>query len=173
MDVVAVQNLRAADRLLGAPTLPAVARINLLGHDEARLLLRHLAAEQNRWYAEQWEWVQLATGLVLILLLVFGSRPPKVAIGLCLVMFLIVLVSRAGLTPWINRVGPQTDFLPAGSQLPGTFATFRSARFIMELVKLALGFGVAGLLLLRKPADPRMFVRESEIEEAATRRFPK
>jgi len=175
MDVAGFHAARAADRLLGAPSLPALARINVLGHEEARLFLRHFAAEQNRWSVEQWEWTQLGIGLGLVLLLVFGTRPSKIVIGLCLLMFGIVLVDRFGLTPWIVRFGRELDFLPDGTPLPARFTTVRDTYSIMEVVKVSLGLWVAGLLMFRKPADPRMFARESEMEEEAAshRRLPK
>ena len=167
MDIVGVQNVRSADRFLGAPTLQSTEQIHSMGHSAAVLLLRQFASEQTRWYAEQWEWTQLAIGLGLLLLLVFGNRPPKVAIGLCLLMLAIVLIDRLSLTPWMDHLGREVDSLPAGAQLPATFTLLRRAHSIMEVVKLSLGAGMAGLLLLRKPADLRMFARESEMEQGA------
>jgi hypothetical protein len=170
MDIVQVQNIRAADRLLGAPRLPVLEPMHLMGQEGARLFLRYFAAEQNRWYVEQWEWTQLAIGLCLVLFLVFGRRPPKIAICLCLLMFGVVLAARTVLTPWIDRLALQMDFLPAGTPLPVRLTMLRKVYSIMELVKLGLGLGVAGSLLIRKPADPQMFARESDMEETASRR---
>jgi hypothetical protein len=169
MDVVNIQNVRSVDRFMATPSVPIAERIHAMGHDSARAFLRSFAADQNRWYIDQWEWTQLGTGLALLLLLVFGTRPPKIAIGLCLLMLVIVLIERFGLTPFLDRLGPQPDLPPSRS-----FTTLRTTYSIMEMVKVLLGLGMAGLLLLKKPADPRMFARESEVEEAVTpRRSPK
>ena len=65
MILVATQNFRSVDRLLAAPA-SARAPFEKMGHQEARTFLRYQVSEQNRWYFETWETVQLALGLALI-----------------------------------------------------------------------------------------------------------
>lgn len=169
MDVITRENFRAADRFLASASVQAVVQIHTLGHDNTRALMRSFASEQNRWSIEQWERVQIGTGLCLVLLLIFGSRPPKIPIGLSLLMLIVVLVFRFGLTPEITRLGRIVDFLPPGA--PGSeqrsFAAMNNAYTILELAKLAMGFTMAAILLIRRRADPEMFARESELEQAA------
>ena len=87
MDLVAIQNFRSVDRLLSAPSAQAASPIRAMGgHDPARAFLRYQVAEQNRWYFENWERMQIALGLVLLLVLLFGSVPDRVALGLTLIM---------------------------------------------------------------------------------------
>ena len=79
MDMVATQNFHSVDRLLAAPSPQAEERIQAMGgHDAARAFLRYQVAEQNRWYFETWECVQIGFGLALFFVLLFGSVPNKV-----------------------------------------------------------------------------------------------
>ncbi len=162
-DAYAVRNFRAADRFLSAPALQDVESIHALGRENTRVLLRRFAEKQNRWSYEEWEWAQLGIGLALLLILVFGSRPPVPAILLCLTMLVIVLTQRMGLTAWSGGFSGPADPRP-GVTFP------RQVYSVLEFAKLALGLGVAAILVLRKPADPDMFVRQSEKEEAVRRR---
>src|SRR5258706_10493998 len=66
MILVATQNFRSVDRLLAAPAT-AAPRIERMGRDEARAFLRYQVSEQNRWYFETWEKIQLALGGTLAL----------------------------------------------------------------------------------------------------------
>ena len=166
-DLTATQNFKSVERFLADPGVVAAQDIHTLGHAETRVLLRHLVAEQNRFYFEQWEWVELGIGLSLLLLLVFGSRPPKLPILLTLLMLSIVLGQRAGLTPQITRLGRLLDFIP-----PTTESAERSTFWILhgiysgvELLKLALGLVIAGVLVIRRNPDPKLFARESELDK--------
>src|ERR1700704_4722035 len=67
MIMVATQNFRSVDRLLAAPG-GAGAQIEKMGRDEARAFLRFQVSEQNRWYFETWEKIQLALGVILLAL---------------------------------------------------------------------------------------------------------
>ena len=166
-DLTATQNFKSVDRFLADPGVIAAQDIHTLGRTETRVLMRHLVAEQNRFYFEQWEWTELGIGLSLLLLLVFGSRPPKLPILLTLFMLLIVLGQRAGLTPQITRLGRLLDFIP-----PTVESADRSAFWVLhgiysgvELLKLALGLVIAGLLVIRRKPDPKLFARESELDD--------
>src|SRR6476646_9426198 len=65
MIMVATQNFRSVDRLLAAPGR-AGAQVEKMGHAEARTFLRFQVSEQNRWYFETWENIQLALGLAVL-----------------------------------------------------------------------------------------------------------
>ena len=165
-DCIAVQNFQSVNRFIADPGLSAIQDIHTLGPDKTRVLLRHLAGEQNRFFFEQWEWVQLALGTSLLLLLVFGGRPPKVAILLTLTMLLIVLCQRAGLTPQITRLGRILDYIPPETASPKRtlFWSLHGIYSGVELAKLALGFFIAGSLIVRRNPDPAHFVREAELD---------
>src|SRR5690348_7945786 len=77
MEWVSRENLAAVDRLLAQPDPAAAVRIAMLdktlGKNETRLLLRHQASEQNRYYYELWEIVQLVVAAGFFFFLLFGT----------------------------------------------------------------------------------------------------
>ncbi|MGA2593273.1 MAG: hypothetical protein ABSH32_25435, partial [Bryobacteraceae bacterium] len=73
MAMVATQNFRSVDRLLAKPAAPAAQQVARLGRDAARTLLRYQVSEQNRWYFETWGILETAIGVLLLLVLIFGS----------------------------------------------------------------------------------------------------
>jgi hypothetical protein len=164
MDVTAIVNFHAVDRFLADPGIPAAQLIHNAGHENIRVLLRRTAGEANGWLFEQWEWIQLVTALSLLLVFIFGSRPPKIPMALCGLMMILVLVERFALTPNIIRLGRIIDFLPAGPQMPDRvgFNWYHRAYSMLEIAKLVAGFAIAGLLIVRRQPDPQMFAREAE-----------
>ncbi len=164
MDVTAVGNFHAVERFLADPGIPAAQLIHSAGHENIRVLLRRAAGEANGWLFEQWEWIQLVTALALLLVFIFGSRPPKIPIGLCLLMMILVLIERFALSPNIVRLGRIIEFLPAGPQMPDrvSFGVYHGAYSILEIAKLVAGFAIAGILIIRSKPDPQMFAREAE-----------
>src|ERR1700730_11587521 len=88
MILVATQNFRSVDRLLADPR-GAAGQIGKLGRDEARALLRFQVSEQNRWYFESWEKIQLALGLTLLAL---TFRQGRLLFSLAVAMFALLLV---------------------------------------------------------------------------------
>ncbi len=167
MDVTATANFHSVDRFLADPGIPAAELIHGAGHDNTRVLLRRAASEANGWLFEQWEWIQLVTGLGLLLVFIFGNRPPKIPMALCLLMMILVSIERFALTPNIVRLGRIVDFLPAGPQLPDrvNFNVYHGAYLILDMVKVALGFAIAGILIIRFGPDPQMFSREAELSQ--------
>src|SRR6266446_4183428 len=87
MIMVATQNFRSVDRLLAAPG-SAGEQVGRMGHDEARTFLRYQVSEQNRWYFETWEKIQLALGLAL---LAVTFRQDRVSVALAAAMFTMLL----------------------------------------------------------------------------------
>src|SRR5262249_3067782 len=147
MIMVATQNFRSVDRLLAAPSVPGAARIQTMGHDQARAFLRYQVSEQNRWYFETWEKTQLALGIALMAAIL---RQSKLLASLAGAMFALLLVERFYITPEIIRLGRLIDFLPlsASSQERDVFWRFHGAYSSVELAKLALGFFLSGRLIL-------------------------
>lgn len=153
MDMVATQNFHSVDRLLAAPSPQAEDRIQAMGgHDAARAFLRYQVAEQNRWYFETWECVQIGLGLALFFVLLFGSVHNKVYLLLTLVMLAIVLVMRFFLTPEITQLGRVIDFVAPGVPAADRtrFWTFHGAYSASELAKIGLGIVLVVLLIRRR-----------------------
>src|SRR5690348_2837187 len=148
MDMVATQNFRSVDRLLSAPPMQVAERIQVLGgHDAARVFLRYQVSEQNRWYFQTWERVQVALGAVLFLVLLFGAVPNRVTLLITLLMLAMVLLMHFFLTPEITRLGRAADFAPAADRT--RFWTFHGMYSAGELIKLGLGIVLAARLLRR------------------------
>jgi hypothetical protein len=143
MILVATQNFRSVDRLLAAPRGASVY-IDKLGHDEARTFLRFQVSEQNRWYFETWEQIQLALGLALVAL---TFRQDRASLALAATMFVLLLTDRLYITPEIVRIGRLIDFAPQAPERH-TFWMFHGAYSAVELTKLALGFFLSGRLVL-------------------------
>lgn len=148
---VATENFASADRLAAQPEPAATLRIKLLGRDEARLLLRYEAAEQNRYYFEFWESVQVVVGALFFFFLLFGTTEGKFSLALALAMLAIVGAQRFILTPELKAVGRLLDFAPAVA-LRGERARFRvlhTAYVGIEMGKWALQLLLAGVLIGR------------------------
>ena len=145
MIMVATHNFRSVDQLLAEPGRAGV-QVQKLGHSEARTFLRYHVSEQNRWYFETWEKVQLALGAALLAAL---WRQGKVLISLAALMFALLLAERFYMTPEIIRLGRIIDFVPPAISSPerDTFWRFHGAYSAVELLKLALGFLLAGRLI--------------------------
>ena len=145
MIMVATQNFRSVDRLLAAPG-SAGAQVGKMGHDEARTFLRYQVSEQNRWYFETWEKIQLALGLALFATLLRQGKFPALTVG---AMFALLLVERFYLTPEIVRLGRMIDFVPqaASSEERDLFWRFHGAYSAVELLKLALGLLLSSRLI--------------------------
>ena len=145
MILVATQNFRSVDRLLSAPE-SAVAQVEKLGRDEARTFLRYQVSEQNRWYFETWEKIQLALGAAL---LAATLRLGRIPVAVAAAMVALLVAQRLWITPEIVRLGRLIDFAPQAPER-GMFWMFHGLYSAVELAKLALGFFVSGRLIFGK-----------------------
>lgn len=152
MDTVATQNFRSVDRLLAKPAAPAAQQFEKLGQGAARMLLRHAASEQNRWYFAIWGDVETGLGAVLLLVLLFGSSETKFTLLLSLLMLLIVILQRFALTPQIVILGRAIDWIPTSQDSPerAHFWTLHFADVGLEAANLLLGLTLTARLLFRR-----------------------
>jgi len=153
MDMVATQNFRSVERLLAAPSPQLAERVQAMGgRDAARMLLRHQVAEQNRWYFETWEQMQIALGAALLFVLLFGVVRDRWLVFFTVLMLLIALIAHFFLTPEITRLGRTIDFVPPGASSPdrARFWMFHGAYSGSELIKLGAGIVLAVLLVRRR-----------------------
>ena len=134
MIMVATENFRSVDRLLAAPA-GASALAGKLGHDDARTFLRYHVSEQNRWYFEHWEWMQIVL-LGALLAAAWQGRSLRIAAAL---MLALLAAQRFYITPEIVRIGRLIDFAPQAPERQ-TFWQFHGAYAGIEVTKLALGF---------------------------------
>jgi hypothetical protein len=145
MIMVATQNFRSVDRLLAAPG-SALGQVEKIGHDQARAFLRYQVSEQNRWYFETWEKIQLALAIALLAAML---RQGRAGVSVAALMFALLLLERFYLTPEIVRLGRLIDFVPQAASSPDRdlFWRFHGAYSAVELLKLALGFLLSGRLI--------------------------
>ena len=81
-DIAVTQNFQAVDRFLQVPgNANTSAALNRIGRDQARMILRRNAGEENNWIFLNWERVEMALGGLLFLILLFGGRPQKLFVG--------------------------------------------------------------------------------------------
>ena len=166
---IATENFRGVDRLLDQPNPLAKLGFQTLENDRnlgagaARLLLRYQVAEQNRYYFESWEIVQIVLGSLLFFFLLFGTREDKYSLAGVLLMLVLVAVQRFLLTPELTVLGRNLDFVPLAdtSSERGRFWLLHNFYSVMELVKWAVGLFLAGRLVVgRRHRKSRGDVRQ-------------
>lgn len=149
MIYVATQNFQTVDRLLATPPPEAAQMFQTLGPENARLLLRHLAGEENRLFFVSWEWAQIVLGALLTAVLLAAVKNRLLA-GLAGAMVILALFQRFRVTPEMIAVGRVIDFgAGAGSDAYSQFWRLHGLYGALEVVKLGLLIVVAALLLFR------------------------
>lgn len=168
MTWVATEGFRGADRLLGEPNPTARLQFKTLdaqqnsGPNAARMLLRYQVSEQNRFYFESWEIVQVVLGSLLFFFMLFGTREDKYSLVGVLLMLSVTMVQRFLLTPEIVVLGRAMDFARDDAVSPqyGRFWMLHKAYVSVELTKWAIGLIAAGRLITGRHRSSRRHVRE-------------
>jgi hypothetical protein len=146
---MAAENFWMIDRLLESPSHPrfheAVAQ---LPEGQARLMMRYLSSELNRFWFRAWEWVELVFGIALLLLSLGRPRRRSIVIA-CSLMLAVVLLTAFYLTPEIVDIGRQLDFVPRDPEPPALeqFGRLHAAYSMLDVFKLAVGIWMAVALL--------------------------
>jgi hypothetical protein len=108
--LMATDNFRAVDRVLGSDARPEIAaRLGGVSAEDRRVVLRHLVGEINRWMFRTWALAQLALGAVVLAAAWRMPGWPRLLAGAAL---LLVVLQLAVLTPAIASVGRAIDFVP-------------------------------------------------------------
>ena len=147
---MATVNFRTADRVAGAGAGAEVtARLAPMAPADRRMVLRHLAAEINRWMFRAWATVQIGLGLALLALAWRLGGVPRALAGAAL---LLVLVQAFGLAGPITSVGRGIDFLPRPlpPALARQFGLLHGAYALLDLAKAAVLVALS-IVLLRRP----------------------
>jgi hypothetical protein len=171
-DVAVTQNFQTVDRFLEVPGNPSTSiELNAVGRARERVILRRNAAEENNWIFLNWERIELAIGVGLFLLLLFGEkprigeRPLKSVLALSLVMLAIVFAEHFPLTPEITRLGRSVDDLPATSPEYRKFWALHGLYSGLDILKILVGFALATCLAIRRSPDREYFAREFAASE--------
>ncbi len=167
MAAVALGNFKIADRILMTPALPGAAKaIETLGAVDARYLLRHQAGEINRAFFESWGLAQLALGLVLFCLLLFGTLASKKTLAVAFAMLVLVAVNQFAVMPSIVGLGRSVEFADSAkflsqrkqlSAMHGMFSTF-------EALKVLTGLALGALLAVSRTDRKRRGRRVSDFD---------
>ncbi len=180
MAYVATRSFRTVETTLqNAPAAAIKMMSNLGGKEEARVLLRHQVAEQNRQLFAAWEKGQILIGLALVGLLVFGMPNRWLPWMLSVLMLAMVIFTKYALTPEITFLGRSLDFMPANQALDqrGKFAALHQMYGAIEVVKLLVGCILAVYLFvfrIRRRRDRRDADEDSiEREIISLNRYPK
>ncbi len=152
MFFVATQNFVSVDRILEAPAEGAAKILDRLGPGQARALLRHQAAELNRFYFDSYGLVQVLLSALLAVALLFAAQRNRVILGIGAALFLLVCFQKAYLTPEITALGRSFDFGAPGTVFPTRtrFRNFHMAFNITEIAKTVLLLIIGVKMLLKQ-----------------------
>ena len=142
----ATRTFRTVDRVLNSPNRQFAAATQPLGHDETRVVLRHLASEINRTFFGAYGVAQILLGIVLLILIWRQTPRDTLALVLASVMLGLVLILTSVITPQIISLGRSIDFLPRNPEpavmprfwmLHGAFTGLDGVKLLAGLVLLA------------------------------------
>lgn len=144
--LIATENFRRVDAVLSSPHPEFHQRLDPLPAGEARVVLRFLASELNRFYFTAWGWSQLVLGGA-VLILSWRLAADRFDLGLPGAMWVLSAVLAVWVTPPLIEIGRQVDFVPRSPPPPQmeTFWRYHLAYTATDLVK----FGVGLFWLLR------------------------
>ena len=148
---VASENFFMIDRLMDSPSRshPSFQKdAAQLPPGEARVMLRYVSSELNRFYFNVWGWFELGLASLAVLLAVRGSMQTKFTIGLGVILGLVAVMT-IYITPRITEVGRGLDFVPRNPAPPSLaeFGMLHAAYSLMDLAKLGIGIWLGALLM--------------------------
>ena len=157
---VAGQNYTSVERVLTSQPQQMQQIIFTLTDIEKKNLFRYVASEMNRFYFSNWEWIQLALGLALLVGIIL-SKEPKQYLVMGGFMLLAVLACHFLLTPQMIGVGRMLDFVPLDKS-PAEHKRLESMGMLYLIIDiLKTGVGVAMLVQLLRRTDREKRKRRS------------
>lgn len=157
---VAGQNYTSVERVLTAQPQQMQQIIFTLTDAEKKNLFRYVASEMNRFYFSNWEWMQLAIGLALLVGIIL-AKEPKQYLVMGGFMLLAVLACHFLLTPQMIGVGRMLDFVPLDKS-PAEHKRFESMGMLYMIIDiLKTGVGVLMLVQLLRRTDREKRKRRS------------
>lgn len=164
MIFVAIENFGTVDRVLAAPPQQAAQMFQTLGPENARLLLRYLAGEENRLFFTSWELMQIGLGALLTAAVLLALKSRLMA-GLSGAALIVVLFQHFRVTPEMIAAGRLIDFgTGTGSAAYNQFWRLHGLYGVLEVGKLALWIVTAAILLFTRRAKTTLPVEVEPLE---------
>jgi hypothetical protein len=162
VDILALEGHQIATQLLDSPSPDVKAILSKSGDSGVGTLLHHAASEQTRQTFDTWEQTQLVLACTMIVMLMFTDQRKILAIAMCAMMALVVGIQHFGITPELNMLGRNTDFLAdaASFNLRSQAWTLAQLYGVLETLKLMIGGVLASYF----------FGMESTIKRSKSRR---
>ena len=149
---VAAENFFRVDRLLESSSpVEFQEKIAPLAPGDARVVLRFLSSELNRFYFRVWGGAELVLGATLLALVAKRAKDLRMTVGVSAMLALSLLMTFY-LTPQLVEVGRGLDFVPRDPPPPelGRFGLLHAAYSILDLLKLLLGIWMTARLVRRR-----------------------
>jgi len=169
MAFVATGNFQTVSEILKSPPPQAEKMIKQLGDENARLLLRYQAGEENRLFFESWETAQLVLGLLLAGLLFLWDKGRLLA-GLAGAIVVLTVFQHFKITPELVWQGCAVDLMPVTADPTARQQFFRlhATYGVIEAVKLLLMVAI-GIALFPRRRRARQQVEIDAVDYAHDR----
>lgn len=149
--LIATGNFQIAEQISAHPPAEAQKWFETLGSENARLLLRHQAAEANRQVFEVWGRTDIAL-LIAIGIVLIVARARRLILVLTLVMLIAGIAATFLLTPQMVGIGRGLDFIPTTAPSPerARFGSLHGMYAGISLVRLLIGLAITGIVLYKR-----------------------
>lgn len=151
MGFVATENFQIAGEVATSPPPEAEKTMKSLPREDARMLLRYLAAEENRVFFQAWEIAELSLGVALAAVLFAGVKRRLLA-GFAGAVVILAAFQHFEITPELVWQGRSIGFIPANavSSARDHFMRLHAAYGIIEVAKLLLLVLISVFLFSRR-----------------------
>ncbi len=149
MGWVAIHNIGSVEPILKQSDRQLQREIKDIGYDRVKTLLRFEAAELNRYYFYNWEWVQLLLAIIATVILLDATGGNKLTMIMMAGIILMLLVQHFLIGPEILELGRGLDFAPTDQMLDErrAFRTFHTYYTSIEAIKFVL-IGIISVRML-------------------------
>jgi hypothetical protein len=112
VDSLTYLNVRLPEYVMTNAPPVAAKIISDYGSEQASMLLRHSAAEGNRFFFDRWETVEIILGLILVPLVYFATDRRTLPVILAGFMLILALFQYFAVSPELAYRGREADFPP-------------------------------------------------------------
>ena len=150
MGWVAMHNLGSVEPILKQSDRQLQREVKDIGYDRVKTLLRFEAAELNRFYFYNWEWIQMILGLITLVVLFDATNGSRLTLVLMAGVMLLLLVQHFLVEPEVLELGRGLDFAASDQMLDErrAFRTYHAYYSSIEVMKfLTLSFIAVRMLM--------------------------